>query len=160
MRAALLLALLAAGPAQALCQGDEYFSCRIGAKELQVCYWKGMLIYQYGPETAPELSLNVTVEEADFTPWAGIGRTMWDSLAFHNDGVTYEVWAAMDKKLEDSEPEPVLQGGVTVMKGGETLASLTCDAGSARSALDTLWDRKTEIGQCWDYEANQWGACK
>ncbi len=51
MRAAILLALLAAAPAHAACQNDlEIFSCQIGKKTLQVCEWKGMLIYQFGPE--------------------------------------------------------------------------------------------------------------
>lgn len=156
----LLLALLASAPAQAACQNDlEVFSCKIGAKTLQVCEWKGMLIYQFGPEGAPELSLNVTYAEADYTPWHGIGRTMSDSLAFHNDGVTYEVWAALEKQLDETDPEPVLQGGVAVMKGDTLLAGLTCTPGTVRSALDGIWDIKTRIGQCWDHEALVWRAC-
>ena len=44
MRAALILALLAATPASAACHGDEAFSCQIGQKTLELCYWKGMLV--------------------------------------------------------------------------------------------------------------------
>jgi hypothetical protein len=160
MRITLLLAVLAAAPAHAACQNDlTIFSCKIGAKTLQVCEWKGMLIYQFGPEGAPELALNTTFADADFTPWPGIGRTMWNELAFHNDGVTYTVWSALEKQLEENQPEPQVEGGVHVTRGDAELASLTCNPGSVRSALDTVWNIKTMIGQCWNHEANLWQAC-
>jgi hypothetical protein len=160
MRAALLLTLLLAAPAQAACQNDlTIFSCKIGAKTLQVCEWKGMLIYQFGPEGAPELSLTTPIQDADFTPWPGIGRTMWNELAFHNDGVTYRVWSSLEKQLEENQPEPQVEGGVSVTRGEAELASLTCTPGSVTAALDVIYDRKTAIGQCWDYEANRWQAC-
>jgi hypothetical protein len=71
MRAALLLALLAA-PASAACQGDEAFSCTLGRKTLQVCYWKGALIYSYGRDGKPELTIAEPLETAAYTPWPGI----------------------------------------------------------------------------------------
>lgn len=158
MRAALLFALLAS-QAHAACSGDEVFSCRIGPKTLEVCHRDGTLHYAFGREGRPELTLSQPLETAAFTPWPGIGRTMWDSLAFLNDGVTYEVWAALDKQLEATEPEPQLQGGVNVMQGDRTLASLTCDPGSVSSALDTIGDLKAGIGQCWNMAAQSWGSC-
>ena len=156
MRPLILALSLLASPAHALCQADEIFSCQIGKKSLEVCTWKGMLIYQFGPEGAPEIFLNTPVEDADFTPWPGIGRTMWDEMAFHNEGITYQVWAAIEKQLEEGQPEPVLQGGVNVMKGDEMLANLTCNEGTVRSGLDTIWAMKTDIGQCWNYESQVW----
>lgn len=154
MRAALLLALLAA-PASAACQGDEAFSCTIGKKTLQVCYWKGALIYSYGREGKPELTIAQPLETAAYTPWPGIGRAIWDSVAFQNEGVTYEVWTSFDKLDEQA----VLEGGVNVMQGDTTLASLTCDKGSVAHSLDPIMDLKSGIGQCWNPEAQAWDGC-
>jgi hypothetical protein len=155
MRAALLLALLAAplaAPAHAACQGDEAFSCRIGAKTLDVCYWKGMLTYRFGPEGKPELTLNEPLETVNYTPWPGIGRAIWDSVAFRNEGVTYEVWSSFDRMDENA----VLEGGVNVLEGDTTLATLTCDKGSVAHGLDALYDLKSGTGQCWNMESQAW----
>jgi hypothetical protein len=115
MRTALFFALLAAplaAPAQAACQGDEAFSCQVGKKTLEICYWKGMLTYRFGPEGKPELTLNEPLETVDFMPWPGIGRAIWDSVVFENKGVAYEVWSSFDKLDENA----VMEGGVNVMR--------------------------------------------
>jgi hypothetical protein len=83
MRSALLLLALAA-PAHAACQGDEAFSCQIGAKRVEVCYWKGMLTYSFGREGKTELTLNEPLETVAFTPWPGIGSSLWETVAFRN----------------------------------------------------------------------------
>lgn len=154
MRAALLVALLAA-PASAACQGDEAFSCRIGKKTLEVCSWKGALIYSYGREGKPELTIAQPLETAAYTPWPGIGRAIWDRVAFQNEGTTYEVWTSFDKMDENA----ILEGGVNVMQGDKTLASLTCDKGSVAHSLDPIMDLKSGIGQCWNPEAQAWDSC-
>ena len=151
MRAALLLALLAA-PASAACQGDKAFSCTLGKKTLQVCYWKGALIYSYGREGKPELTIAEPLETVAYTPWPGFSRSIWDSVAFHNDGVTYEVWTSFDRLDENA----VLEGGVNVIKADKTLATLTCDKGSVAQGLDMISDLKSGIGQCWDYDSQSW----
>jgi hypothetical protein len=159
MRAALLLALLPL-PAFADCAPDEaLFHCQIGRKTLQVCAAGDRLTYDFGPAGKPELSLSVRLAEADFTPWPGIGRTIWDEIAFYNDGATYRVWVALEKQLDPEEPEPELQGGVHVSRGGADLANLTCNPGSVLSLLDTIHDLKTGIGQCYDRESLRWQAC-
>ena len=51
MRAALLLALLAApaaSPVWAACPGDTVFSCPIGKKTVEICHAKGLLTYTFG----------------------------------------------------------------------------------------------------------------
>ncbi|WP_137110530.1 hypothetical protein [Rhodobacter sp. SY28-1] len=154
MRAALFLALLAA-PAQAACQGDEAFSCPIGKKTVEICYWKGMLTYRFGPEGKPELTLNEPLETVDYMPWPGIGRAIWDSVVFTNQGVTYEVWSSFDRLDENA----VMEGGVNVMQGTKTLAALACDKGSVEAGLDRISDLKAGIGQCWDYDSRSWGLC-
>jgi hypothetical protein len=154
MRAALLLGLLAA-PASAACQGDTAFSCALGKKTLQVCSWKGALIYSYGRDGRPELTIAEPLETVKYTPWPGIGRAIWDSVAFQNDGITYEVWTSFDKMDENA----ILEGGVNVMQGDTALASLTCDKGSVTHSLDAISDLKSGIGQCWDPDARTWGRC-
>ena len=154
MRAALLLALLAV-PAQADCQGGEAFSCQIGKKSLDVCYWKGMLTYRYGPKGKPELFLNERLETVDFAPWPGIGSSLWETVAFQNDGYTYEVWTSVERDPEATEPRA---GGVRVLQGDKTVAELNCDRGTATS-MGGLYDLKDGIGQCWDMESQTWGLC-
>jgi len=154
MRAALLLVVLAA-PAHAACQGDEAFSCQIGAKTLEICYWKGMLTYRFGPEGKPELMLNEPLETVAFTPWPGIGSSLWETVAFRNEGYIYEVWTSVERDPEATEPRA---GGVRVMQRTDTVAELACDRGTA-TPMDTLYDLKDGIGQCWDMEAQTWGLC-
>ena len=155
MRLILTIALLAASPASATCQGDEAFSCTIGAKRLEVCSWKGALIYSYGRDGKPELTIATPLETANYTPWPGIGRAIWDSVTFQNEGVAYEVWTSFDRMDETA----VLEGGVNVLKGEQTLATLTCDRGSVERGLDTISDLKSGIGQCWDFDSQSWGSC-
>lgn len=154
MRTALFLALLAA-PAHAACQGDQAFSCQIGTKTLEVCYWKGMLTYAYGQEGKPELTLNEPLETVAFTPWPGIGSSLWETVAFQNDGYTYEVWSSVERDPEATKPR---SGGVRVMQGDATVAELTCNRGTATS-MDGLYDLKAGIGQCWDMDSRSWGLC-
>ena len=154
MRAALLLALLAS-PASATCQGDEAFSCRIGKKTLEVCYWKGALIYSYGREGKPELTIAEPLETVAYTPWPGFSRAIWEAVAFQNDGVTYEVWTSFDRLDENA----ILEGGVNVIKGARSIAKLTCNRGSVDHSLDTISDLKAGIGQCWSFDSQSWGSC-
>lgn len=154
MRAALLFILLAA-PAHAICQEEEVFSCPIGKKVVEVCSFRGELTYSFGREGNPEIILYEPLETVAYTPWPGIGRAIWDSVAFQNEGVTYEVWSSFDKMDENA----ILEGGVNVMQGERLLASLTCDKGSVDHSLDPIMDLKSAIGQCWDPEAQAWGSC-
>jgi hypothetical protein len=154
MRSALLLLALAA-PAHAGCQGDEAFSCQIGAKRVEVCYWKGMLTYSFGREGKPELTLNEPLETVAFTPWPGIGSSLWETVAFRNEGYTYEVWTSVERDPEANEPRA---GGIRVTQGEATVAELTCDRGTA-TPMDALYDLKDGIGQCWDMGTQSWGGC-
>lgn len=151
MRLFLALTLLAA-PAHAACQGDTVFSCRIGAKVLEVCHAQGTLTYAFGREGRAELTLSQPLKTAAYTPWPGIGRAIWDSLAFRNQGITYEVWTSLDRMDEAAQ----LEGGVNVMEGETLLASLGCDRGSVATSLDILAELKSAIGQCWDFDARAW----
>jgi hypothetical protein len=153
MRAALFLALVAT-PVNAACQGEEVFSCQIGQKSVEVCHWKGMLTYSYGPEGRPELFLNEALETVAFTPWPGIGSSLWETVAFRNEGYIYEVWTSVERDPEATEPR---SGGVRVMQGDATVAELACNRGTA-TPMEALYDLKDGIGQCWDMQTQTWGA--
>lgn len=158
MRTALLLIALAApaaSPVWATCQEEEVFSCPIGKKVVEVCAWRGELTYSFGRKGSPELILYEPLETVAYTPWPGIGRAIWDSVAFENEGVTYEVWSSFDRMDENA----VLEGGVNVMQGDKTLATLACDKGSVDRALDGISDLKAGIGQCYDNGSRSWGLC-
>jgi hypothetical protein len=157
MRAALLVLALAvplAAPAQAACpNGSEIFSCTIAGKALQLCHWKGALIYSFGPEEKPELSLAEPLESVAFTPWPGIGRHIWETVDFPNQDYTYEVWTSVER---DPDAIEGLRGGVNVLQAGELVAQLTCDPGTPSQSLDVLYDLKRSIGQCWDFDSQVW----
>lgn len=155
MRLILTIALLAAAPAHAACLGDEGFSCQIGAKTVEVCYWKGLLTYSFGPEGKPELMITEPLETIAFTPWPGIGGSLWESVTFQNEGHTYEVWTAIERDPDSTAPR---EGGVRVMKGTSTVAELTCNPGTA-TPMEALYDLKDGIGQCWDMESQTWDRC-
>lgn len=153
MRAALLLLALAA-PAQAACpNGSEIFSCTIDGKPLQLCHWKGALIYNFGPVDKPELSLAEPLQTITFTPWPGIGGSIWETVAFPNQGYTYEVWTSIDR---DPEVTTGLQGGINVLQGDALVAQLTCDPGTPSQSLDVIYGLKESIGQCWDFDTQAW----
>jgi hypothetical protein len=120
---ALFLALFLPTAAMADCINQtEVFSCQIGSKTLDICHWKGALIYSFGPANAPDLTIAEPLETIAFTPWPGVGSAIWENVAFHNQGYTYEVWTAVERNPEDTRP---LQGGVNVLKGEELQAQLT-----------------------------------
>jgi hypothetical protein len=151
---ALLLALFLPTAAIADCINEtEVFSCQIGNKTLEICHWKGALIYSFGPANAPDLTIAEPLETVAFTPWPGVGSAIWENVAFHNQGYTYEVWTAVERNPEDTRP---LQGGVNVLKGEELQAQLTCDNGTASQSLDAIYELKTAIGQCWDFDQDRW----
>ncbi len=153
MRAALLLLALAS-PAAAACPNDsEIFSCTIKGKPLQLCHWKGALIYNFGPVDKPELSLSAPLQTVAFTPWPGIGGDIWETVTFPNQGYSYEVWTSVTR---DPEATDGLRGGVIVLQGEATVAELTCDPGTPSQSLDVIYELKEAIGQCWDFDSRSW----
>lgn len=153
MRAAVLLLLLSA-PAQAACQNDsQVFSCQIKGKTLDICHWKGALIYTFGPDAKPDLTIAEPLETVEFTPWPGIGGSIWETVAFRNEGYSYEVFTSVER---DPDAVQGLQGGVTVIKDGAVVADLACDPGTPSNSLDVIFDLKESIGQCWDFDSRSW----
>jgi len=157
MRARCLSAValaLAAGPVLAACPGETVLSCQIGRKALEVCLVQGAVTYAFGPAGAPEITLSSPVESVAYTPWNGIGRAIWETVAFENRGVTYEVWTSLDKMV----PGAATQAGINVLDGASLVAQLTCTPGTVDGAIDRLYPAKEATGQCWNHATFAWQA--
>jgi hypothetical protein len=155
MRAAVLFLLLAA-PAGAACQDTtEIFACKVGTKTLEICEEASALVYRFGPETAPELTIAEPLATVAYAPYSGFGRTRHYTVTFQNAGIAYEVWTGTDRGTTR------IEGGITVTEGGTTLAKLTCTPGSATRELESIGLRKQDLGQCFDQETEVWrqGPC-
>ncbi len=154
---AALIALLPA-TAQAACPGETFLSCTVGnGKHVEVCIQpgdsagKGSFTYTFGPKGAPELSLSVPMSAGTVTPWSGVGRSIWASVSFPNDGYDYEVWHGFDRLDEDAG----LEAGVNVLQAEKLVASLTCTGGEIAPVF-TLEDTMESAGYCWNREASRW----
>ncbi len=152
MRTIVLVALLPL-PAFADCRGETLVNCPIGANQLQVCNEGDLLTYSFGPPGAPDLQL-ASRPEAAYTPWNGIGRTMWETITFTNRDVTYEVVFSFDRMDENALPD----WGVVVLEGADIIANLTCDSQVANIPFDGLYDQITATGLCWNRESASWAA--
>jgi hypothetical protein len=150
----LLPLLFLATPSFADCQDESLvFSCKIKAQTLEICHGKGALTYTFGPEGKPDLSIAEPLETVDFTPWPGMGRYIWEAVAFRNAGFTYEVWSSVERGADATTGR---EAAVTVFEGDTEIARPVCDAGSITGSLDRIYDLKQSIGQCWDYKAKAW----
>lgn len=158
-RAVLLagLALLAPSAAAAACAGETVVSCPIGERRLEVCLDPSdppAFTYAYGPPGSPELTLRAPLSAGPVRPWNGVGRSLWESVEFTNGAYAYEVWHALDRLTEDAP----LEAGVTVLKDGQVLASLSCAPGPETTVapIFALSDAMTEAGWTWDLDARTW----
>jgi hypothetical protein len=144
--------MLTASAANATCDGTLVFQCDINRKAVEVCLTEDAVTYRFGAKGKPELTLTSSLADADYTPWPGIGSSIWESIAFQNEGVTYEVWFSADR-MTDEHP---ITGGIAISKNGASQAELTCTPGTVRGGLDAIYPAKTAIGQCFDREKQQW----
>lgn len=131
------------------------FSCSVGQRELSVSADEHGVQYAFGPKNEPELELSNTLEENGFSPWPGIGRSLFESITFTNNGFSYDVYWSLDRL----DPESVLQGGVVISDGGDVETTLLCDPGSVDAPFFTLGDHLADMGLCLDPETRVWGAC-
>ena len=149
-------------PALAECQAGSQVlvSCTLkgGAKQLDTCLMGDQALYRYGPRNgAPELELRHHVRDVDMQPWPGVSRTIWEGFTFFNKDLGYEVYYSIDKGPELTD----IRGGITVLRGDKTLASLECDPGSVISSGYSLplYEAKEAAGQCWDHSQFAWVSC-
>ena len=144
--------------AQAECKGETLLSCPVGNGDyLEVCITQGAFSYAFGPLGAPELQLSVSMAAGTVTPWPGIGRAIWATVGFPNDGFVYEVWTSVERNPD----APAHSGGVNVLQGDNIIAEKSCIGGDLAPAF-TLEDAMAANGFCWDFNAQTWredGAC-
>jgi len=155
-----LLGCVAATSSHALCAFGEstLLSCfaRDASRSITMCLSGEMVRYAYGrPGQTPELQLTEPITTIAHLPWNGIGRNIWEATKFRNGAFSYEVYLSQDR-LADGFP---VSGGVTVMKGTETIATIPCDPGTAAVNLFALSDAKTARGVCWDTSGFVWAQC-
>lgn len=153
-----LLGLLTLTPAWADCAGEVIFACKIKTKTLELCLTADALRYTFG-KGQPDLTITTPLPQLDYTPWNGIGRSMWEAVRFENRGVTYEVWSSIDKLMDENDPAPIWSGGVIVSRGDATLAQLVCTTPPEPPFIDVLYDAKTAVGQCWNFDRRAWLNC-
>ncbi len=146
---------------------DTFLSCTFsnGRKAVDVCVEGDMFTYRFGRVgKAPDLALSVPVIDAEYTPWPGIGRAIWETVTFHNDKTSYVVAGVIDRKFSDDEKDEIqaeISGLIDVNEGGETLATLECDPGSVVFAYGgSIYDAKTAAGQCYNLEERRWESCQ
>ena len=145
-----VLLTLIAGPAVAQCAEQRLvLDCAIGTKALTVCVADTTVSYAFGPRGAPELALTQRLDEVTATPWPGIGRSIYEDVTFTNGSVAYTAWIAVDR-LAENQPRT---GGVIVSQGGDTLADLTCNQGTAEIGVFALADAMAGAGYCVDRSA-------
>ncbi len=157
------IAACAATSAAADCgtNAGPIFECTVsgGKKQVQVCYGDRVASYVFGrPGQAPELELASSIEDLFYLPWNGVGRSIYEEVAFTNGDFDYTVFAALDRTVLEGDAEEPLTGGISVTSGDELVADLTCDAGSVTGSLDMLYGEKTDAGQCWSYDSFAWSA--
>ena len=146
---------------------DTFLSCTFsnGGKAVDVCVEGDNMTYRFGPVgKAPDLALSVPVVDADYTPWPGIGRAIWETVTFQSGKTSYVVAGVIDRTFSDEEnngAEPAISGLINVVEGEETLATLDCDAGSVVFAYGgSIYDAKTAAGQCYNLDEQQWESCQ
>lgn len=152
MRGALLLLALAA-PATA----EPFFACDFGGgRDLSVTHDAETARYAFRHPTN-SLTLTRPFSEVHYTPWPGVGGTIWEEVGFDNAGFRYSVFASIDRA---PEAEPRRRGGVIVFQGDREITRLECLPGSIQFDWGTgLFDAMEGAGQCYDPAAQSWAGC-
>ena len=136
----LVALLVVTNPAWAECDPDQnmFMACSFpNGKYVEVCLTDELARYRYGrPGQSPELHLALPYGDgAEFVPWQGIGRTIWEAVRFTNEDVVYEVYGGFDRvEAVEWDPEtevsPVFGGIYVEDRQGEVLARLECTPGT------------------------------
>ncbi len=140
-----------------------HFACDMGeGKSVGVTLEDGTAIYAFRHPTN-SLTLTRDVQDVHLTPWPGIGRTIWEEVAFENAGFRYLVYASIERiypEDESAEIETSVSGGIIVSRGETRIAELSCLAGTIDFPWGTeLFDAKEAAGQCFDRTSTLWADC-
>lgn len=129
-----------------------------GAKTVEVCLSFDQVTYAFGPaEGEPDLLLSEHVTTVDYLPWPGVGSAIWETVTFYNGDYSYAVTAGFERNPEN----PKSFGGISVRRGTEEVANLTCDPESVDFGWEVaLFDAKRAAGMCWNDAPNRgWSSC-
>ncbi|KPP93695.1 MAG: Mitochondrial ribosomal protein L51 / S25 / CI-B8 domain [Rhodobacteraceae bacterium HLUCCA08] len=116
--------------AECLPQEDPFLSCRFdNGKAVEVCLTEETARYSFGrPGQAPELALTLAFGGgAEFVPWNGVGRDIWEAVRLTNNAITYEVYGGFDRMTAADDSVVSHFGGIVVLDAkGVELAHLIC----------------------------------
>lgn len=152
MRSLLALCLLTS---PALACDTPLFNCTLSnnTRVVELCQTATGFSYAYGKRgQAPELTLTEPLEAGTYTPWPGVGRAIWESIAFRNQDHAYEVWSSIDRMSDDAP----LEGGINILRGDALQTTLSCDAGSVTSRIEDAYESMQGAGFCQDDTTRAW----
>lgn len=155
MRALLVFLAVGAGPAASLaCPAENtILACDLsGGRALEVCLSGMEVSYRFGPPDKPELHLTTSLIRADYTPWPGVGRAIFESLVFDNQGWRYEPFFVIDRLAAN----PQLEGGVSVLRDNELVTQVLCQPGTVTENFDRLGAALEDLGLCWNRPIHAW----
>jgi len=118
------------------CMPDQelFMACTFqNGKTVEVCTDGSFVDYTFGrPGERPELAISLAFQDgAEWVPWNGVGRSIWEAIRLTNNDVVYEVYGGFDRHLAADETKAhgeVFFGGILVEDfDGSELAHLRCD---------------------------------
>lgn len=166
-----LATILLATTAYADCPSDQdvFSSCHLAERgtEVSVCYDDEIATYSYGPIGAePELTLSERIDQLEFEPWSGVGRSIGESVTFRNAAYSYTLVGGFDRLPasedfldENGDPDARTAhfGWLEVARNDETLLRLECILETVAYAYGGgIYDLKIAAGQVWDDRAKRW----
>lgn len=125
-----------------------------------MCYDDQVATYRYGPiGEAPELFLSEPITTVDFEPWSGLGKAIFESVTFYNEGYSYEVVGGFDRPF--SEEEMLLEnrhfGWIEVARDAQSLARLECVPDTVSYGFgEGIYDAIVAAGLAWDDRSQTW----
>lgn len=134
-----IAAITAIVPAQAAPACDSpVFYCELQnlPKAVQVCEQpSGRLRYSYGPlKGEPELVFSVRLQQAEITPWNGVGTLYWAALEMPNGAWRYRMSVIYQRDGIPESDSAVL----SVSKDGEERRHWRCSPATLQERIESL----------------------
>lgn len=159
-----VLAVFAAVPAAfAQCPDLTVLACDMenGAR-LTICADESRITYFHQLPDSPEIKLENPLGAPGYTPWPGVSRTIWDSVAFADADLTYEVVTSIERLFpdqDDADVQTVRHDTLLISEFGDLVDELSCRPETVTGHVGLLHDHLTAKGLCWDTGGFRWAAC-
>lgn len=136
MAIAAMTAVVAAQAAPACDSPVFYCELQKLPKAVQVCEQPaGRLRYSYGPlKGEPELVFSVRLQQAEITPWNGVGTLYWASLEMPNGAWRYRMSIMYQRDGAPESDSAVL----SVSKGAEERRHWRCNPATLQERIESL----------------------